>query len=349
MTRQSLILVLVLLLTLLACERKEKPKGPPSAEVEVKTVPVKPVNYSLRYETNGYLEAVEGAELKPLVSGRVEKIFVEEGMRVKKGEVLLKLEDKDYRTLYGEALWNLKEAQESYENQLKVYERRKKLYEEELISREEFENVQTNIQTMRARIESLKATVEKRRIDLERTELRAPFSGYVVKRMVSVGDLVGPSTTCYEIVKPDPLRFVFKVPQEIAPHLKPGTPVEVFVDKRISARVDYISPSADENRLVTVKARIRNEGMELKPGMYGKVSFGYGSVVAFLVPEQAVQLFQEQSFLWIVRDSRAVRVPVKVVGHEGGNSVVVGNLQEGERVVVENFLFLKEGQRVRER
>ncbi len=351
MTGQSLLFILSLLLLIFSCERKERPQASPSERVvEVRTVQLKPVIYTLRYETNGYLEAVEKAELKPLVSGKVEKVFVEEGSWVRKGDTLLKVEDEDYRALYREALWSLKEVQESYENQLSIYERRKRLYEKELISREEFEEAKTKLQTLKAKVESLKALLEKRRIDLERTELRAPFSGYVVRRLVSMGDLVGPSTTCYELVKPDPLRFVFKVPQEVAPSVKPGMLVEVSVgDKRLRAKIDYLSPSADENRLITVKARVRNGNRELKPGMYGEVSFGYRKVKAFLVPEQAVQLFQEQSFLWVVRDSRAVRVPVRVVGHRDGTSIVLGRVKEGERVVVENLMFLKEGQRVKER
>ena len=199
-------------------------------------------------------------------------------------------------------------------------------------------------------MESLKALVEKRKVDLERTEVRAPFDGYLVKRFVSVGELVGPSTVCYEMVRIDPLRFVFKVPQEVAPYLRVGTPVEVFVgERRMVAKVDYLSPSLDENRLLTVKARISNGKGDLRPGMFGRVRFGYRKVRAFPVPEQAVQLFQGQSFLWVVRDSRAVRVPVRVVGHREGVSIVVGEVKEGDRVVVENLMFLKEGQRVRER
>ncbi len=351
MTGQSLLFVLSILLLLLSCDKAERPKGSSTERVvEVKTVKLRPVTYTLRYETNGYLEAVEEADVRPLVSGRVKKIFVEEGSWVKEGELLLKIEDKDYRALYREALWSLREAMESYENQLKIYERRKRLYEKELISREEFEEAKTKLETLKARVERIKATVEKRRIDVERTQLKAPFSGYVVKRFVSIGDLVNPSTVCYRMVKPYPLRFVFKVPQEIALFLKRGTPIEVFVEGRsLKADVEYISPSADENRLVTVKARIDNRNRILKPGMYGRVSFGYKKVKAFLVPEHAVQLFQEQSFLWVVRDSRAVRVPVRVVGHEDGTSVVLGSIKEGERVVVENLMFLKEGQRVRER
>ncbi|RLJ70301.1 membrane fusion protein (multidrug efflux system) [Hydrogenivirga caldilitoris] len=351
MTGQSLLVVLVAFTFILSCgSPKESKKAPAERVFEVKTVELNPVDYTLRYETNGYLEAVETTQVKPLVSGKVVRILVEEGSWVKRGDLMLKIEDKDYRALYEEALWNLREAQENYQNQLKVYERRKRLYEKELISKEEFEESQTNLLTLKAKIESLKASLEKRRIDLQRTELKAPFDGYVVRRLVSVGDLVGPSSVCYEVVKPDPLRFVFKVPQEVAPSLKLGSPVHIKLGSgELEAEVEYISPSVDENRLLTVKAKVKNTYGKLKPGMYGVVSFGYKKVKAFLIPEQAVQLFQEQTFLWVVRDSRAVRLPVNVVGHEDGKSAILGQIKEGEKLIVENLMFLKEGVRVKEK
>lgn len=350
MTGRSLALALFLTLVLSCGGDREQTEVRTARIVEVRTVRIEPTDYTLRYETNGHLEAIEKVQVKPLVSGRVKKILVEEGRFVRRGTLLLRIEDRDYVTLYREALWKLKEAQESYRNQLRVYQRRKRLYQKELISREEFEEAKTKLETLRAQIESLKAVVKKREIDLERTKLRAPFDGYVVKRLVSVGELVGPSTVCYEMVRIDLLWFLFKVPQELAHFIKEGTPVEITVGgRRLRSRVGYVSPSADENRMITLKAEVRNGNGELRPGMYGRVSFGYRSTKAFLVPEQAVQLFQGQSFLWIVKDSRAVRVPVRVVGHKEGTLIVLGPLKSGDRVVVENLMFLKEGLRVKER
>ncbi len=350
MTGRSLILALFLFLALSCGSDHRRAETPKERTVEVRTIQVEPVDYTLRYETNGYLEAIEKVQVRPLVSGRVKEILIEEGSFVRKGTALLKIEDRDYRTLYREALWKLKEAEESYRNQLQIYQRRKRLYEKELISKEEFEEAKTKLETLRAKIESLKAVVRKRRIDLDRTRLRAPFDGYVVRRLVSVGELVGPSTVCYEMVREDPLWFVFKVPQELATYIKKGAPVEILVEgKKLRSRVGYVSPSVDENRMITVKAQVRNTDGELRPGMYGRARFGYRKVKAFIIPEQAVQLFKGQSFLWIVKDSRAVRVPVRVVGHEEGTLIVLGDLKRGDKVVVENLMFLKEGLRVKER
>lgn len=349
MTRQSLSLLLILV-TILSCGKGEEKEINKERIVEVRTAEVRFTDYPLTYRTNGYLEAVELVEVKPLISGRVKDIYVEEGDRVREGDTLLKIEDGEYEALYRETLWNLEQARREYENSRAIFERRKALYEKELISREEFETAKTKMESLEARIKSLQALVEKRKIDLDRTNVRSPIDGYIVKRLVNVGDVVGPNSVCYEVVKLDPLRFVFRVPQEIASHIKIGSKVELNVGgERIRSKIAYISPSADRERMFTAKAFVENREGSLKPSMYGEVSFRYGKVKAVLVPENAIQLSRRHTFLWVIRDSRAVKVPVRIVGHSDGLSAVVGELKEGDRIAVENLMFLKEGVRVRER
>ena len=340
--------ILFLVLFISSC-KEEKVKTPAERIVEVRTVPVKEKELTLEYKTTGFLEAVDRIRVKPLVSGKVEKIFVEEGQKVKKGQPLLKIEDSDFRLLLKEAQWNLEQAKRELENKRKVYERRKFLYEKELISREEFESVKTQLEVLEARISSLKAVLEKRKVDLERTLLRSPTDGYVLKRLVSVGDVVGPQVTCFEVIKLSPLRFVFNVPQEMLGSVKKGKTVKIRIQGKVfKGKISFLSPSADESRMVTVKVLLKNEDGFLKPNMFGEVSFPHKRIKAVLVPEQAVQLFQRQSFVWVVRNSRAVKVPVKVIGHREDSVAVVGNFKKGDRVIVENLLFLREGIRVKE-
>ncbi len=350
MTRQSVIALMGLVFLLASCspERKESPRG--EKIFEVRTLPVTYSTSYLEYKTGGFFEAVFTVEVAPEVSGKVVRIFAEEGDQVKEGDPLLKIEDSVYRKAYEEALWELKQAQRDYENQKALLERREALYRKELISKEEFEEVRTRVEVLRARIESLRVRLESRKLDLERTLLKSPLDGVILSRGVSVGDYVTPQKVTYVILKTDPLRFVFKVPQEIVSHLRRGTPVEVVADgRRVRAEVTYISPSADSNRLFSVKALIRNGEGFFKPNAYGEVFFGFKRIRAVSVPEQAVQLSRGQSFLWVVRESRAVRVPVRVIRHEGDKLLVVGELKEGDRVIVEGLLFLYEGAKVVER
>ncbi len=348
MTRRSVLALLILILT--SCGEGERKEVPKERVFEVRTVEAKITVYPIYYTTSGYLEAVYRVEVRPEVSGRVVEVVAEEGEKVKEGDILFRVDDEVYRKAYEEVLWSLREAERDLENLRAVYERRRKLFEKELISKEEFEEVKTRWETLKAKVERLKASLEMRKIDLERTVVRSPIEGIVVSRNVSPGDYVTPQTRAYDLVRISPLRFVFRVPQEVVGKLMEGKQVILRVGgKEVRAKVVYVSPTADETRMFTVKAEVENRNGTLKPNMYGEVSFEVESMEVFLVPEQAVRISQRQNFLWVVRDSRAVKVPVKVVAHREGMSAVVGEIEEGERIVVEGFMFLYEGAKVVER
>ncbi len=347
MTRQSVLALLVFVAFLFSCGTEEVKKTPKKERTfKVKTVPVEKGEFFTKYRTSGYFEAVHRLKVKPEVSGKVERLFAEEGDKVNRGKPLLKIEDSLYRKAYEETLWKLKQAQRELENIRAIYNRRKKLFKKELISREEYEEFKTKLESARAKVESLKALVERKKIELSKTLLKSPIEGYVVKRFVEVGDYITPQREAYELVKPHPLRFVFKVPQEVVRKLKLNQNITVRLeDKEITAPVTYISPTADRGRLFTVKALIEDpEG--IKPGTYGEASFNYRKVEGVSLPEQAVQLSQRQSFVWIVRNGRSLKLPVQVLTHEEGKVVVSGDFKEGDRVIVEGLLFLFEGAKV---
>ncbi|EDP75955.1 cation efflux system (czcB-like) protein [Hydrogenivirga sp. 128-5-R1-1] len=351
MTRQSALLLLLLTALLLACDAKKEEKTARKERVfQVRTQPVKSGEHYLKFRTSGFFEPVHSLRVRPEVSGRVERFYVEEGDRVREGEPLLKIEDSLYRAAYEETLWKLRQSERELANVRAVYERRKKLFEKELISKEEFEESKTKLESLSAQVESLRALLERKGLELEKTTLRSPIDGYVLRRFVEKGDYVTPQRDTYEVVKTSPLRLVFSVPQEVVKVLRKGSEVKVVADGRsFRAEVSYISPSADKNRLFTVKALLRNEGEAIRPNSYAEVSFNHRKVRAVSLPEQAVQLSQRQSFVWVVRDSRAAKLPVEVLAHEEGKVLVRGDFKEGDRVVVEGLLFLYEGAKVSER
>ncbi len=351
MTSQSVIyLVLLIAMFLSSCKGEEKRSRAKERVFEVKTIRAEMKDYYLKYRTSGYFEAVHSVSVKPEVSGKVKLTYVEEGERVRKGDILLKIDDAVYRKAYEETLWNLRQAERDYENVKAIYERRRKLFEKELISKEEYEEAKTRLEVLEARIESLKAILEKKGLELKKAEVKAPTDGYILRRLVNIGDYVTPQRTVYEIVRLKPLRFVFKVPQEVAGSLKVNSYITIISGgEKIKTRVIYISPSADSSRMFTVKALIENRDGRFRPNMYGEVSFDFKKVRAIAVPEQAVQLSQRQSFVWTVRDSRAVKVPVDVLAYEEGITLIRGDIKEGERIITEGLMFLYEGAKVIER
>ena len=352
MTRQSVGVILAVLMFLFSCsgEAKKDDKDAPKERVfDVKTIKVSYEKAYIDYTAVGWVESASRVAVRPEVSGRVVRVFAEEGQRVRADDVLLKIEDESYRAGVRELEENLKQAEKQLENAEGVYQRRKELFEKNLISQEEFESVKTQLEVARARVDAIRSSLERARINLKKTELRAGAEGVVEKRLVNVGDYVSPQVKVFEIVDTQDLRFVFRVPQEVRDVLRIGQEVSVSVgDKVFKGRVFYISPSASPSRLFTVKARLSG-ARGVSPGTFGEVRFRYKEVRAFPIPEQAVQLSGEQAFLWVVDKERAIKVPVRVVSHRGSEVLAVADLPEGSQVVVEGFMFLYEGARVRER
>ena len=353
MTRQSVGVILAVLMFLFSCsggeDKGDQSNAPEERVFDVKTMKVSFERAYIDYTAVGWVESGSRVEVHPEVSGRVVKVFVEEGQRVRAGDALLKIEDDVYRAGVRELEENLKQAEKQLENAEGVYERRKELFEKNLIGKEEFDRVKTQLEVAKARVDAIRSSLDRARLNLERTEVRAGTDGVVERRFVNVGDYVSPQVKVFEIVDVRDLRFVFKVPQEVRSVLHRGKEVSVSIGGKVfKGKVFYISPSASPSRLFTIKARLSG-AKGVSPGTFGEVRFKYKEVRAFPVPEQAVQLSGKQAFLWVADKGRAVKVPVKVVAHRGSEVLAVADIPEGSEVVVEGFMFLYEGAKVRER
>ena len=347
MTRQSVILIISLLM--ISCGGdKTKDIKPRERVFEVKTTRAVLKEYRITYTTSGRFEAVDLVKIRPEIPARVEKIFFEEGQEIKKGETLLKLEGTKYRRIYEEILAKKEQVERDLENAQEIYERRESLYKKKLIGEEEFKSALTRVEVLKAQLSSLNASLSRALLDLEKTQVRTPVDGIVQKRLVSEGEYVTPQNILYEILGTERMRFSFKLPPRIAMSMEKNHPIEIHVlNRKIKARVEYVSPSADASGMFLVKAYL--QGKELKPNLYAEVSFNFGKVKSIKVPESAVQISSRQTFLWVVRNSRVVKVPVEVVSHQEGEVLVKGDIKEGDKVVVEGFISLYEGARVKER
>ncbi len=347
----SVVLVLLLLIALISCDdKKSKGAKRKEREIEVKTMPLKPIRWTRSVSVKGYTEAVHRVAVRPEISGKVVEVLKEEGEGVKRGELLVKIDQRDIKI----KLRELKHKRESLRFKLsaleKAYQRRKRLYERELISREEFERFEADYKSLREELASLEARISALKRELDKTSVSSPIDGYVLSKKVEVGEVVNPQRELFALVKLSPLWFTFRVPYETLRYLQKGKEVKLSLpDRELKAKVEHVLPAADRDKLFTVRLRLENRGGEIKPMTYGVVHIPQGEIRAFRVPEQAVQVSERRSFLWKVENSRVKSVEVKVLGHAEGSVFVSGNLKEGDRVVVEGLMFLYEGAKVVQR
>ncbi len=344
-------LLIMALLLILSCEGEKKTHRAGKERVfDVKTVELKGLEFQKHIELKGFTEARLKSTVRSEVSGKVLKVYVEEGDSVKKGDILLKLDGSDYELKLKSLQEELKSIEARLERAKKAYERRINLYRRELIAREELERFKAEYESLLRQRESLSARVELALREYKKTTLSSPVKGYVLKRHVNTGDIITPQTPAFEIVKVSPLWFTFKVPAELLKYVQPGTEVHIHINgKTVNSRVVHILPQADRDRLFTVRAHLENRDESIKPMSYGLIRIPTERIRAFSVPEQAVQVSKQKTFLWKVEEGRVKSVGVQILGHEGNKVYVSGDLQEGDRVVVEGFIFLYEGARVVQR
>lgn len=283
---------------------------------------------------NGTLLANEEVELVAEIVGKVRKIYFQEGSFVKKGQLLLKVDDADLQAQLTRSEFQKKLLSEKLERQRILLKR-------ESISREAFDQLQTDYNMLEADIELLK-------VKISRTEIRAPFDGEMGFRYVSEGSYVQPSSKIATIVDNSVLKYEFYVPERYADNSLKGREVFFKVtgnDKLFSANVYAVDPLIDiKTRMILLRARFQNKNHELMPGMFAKGNIVFGGKNEFIaVPSEAVVPEMDGKRLWVVRNGKAASVPVETESRDEKNVEVTSGIVVGDTVLTGGLMQLREG------
>lgn len=249
----------------------------------------------LIYNT-GSLLPDEEVELAFETSGKVVGIFFNEGTRVKKGELLAKINDRPLKAqlLKLQAQRKLTEEKEF---------RQRQLLDRDAISRESYDQVATELQSIEADIMLNEARIAE-------TELRAPFDGTVGLRMISEGAIATTQTKIVRLVKTRPLKIEFSIPERYAGEVAPGFPITFNVDgfqNSFDAKVYAIDPKVDINtRTISVRALYSNANEELKPGRFASVRARLSQINnAISIPTEALIPEMEGEKVYIFNNGKA--------------------------------------------
>lgn len=307
--------------------------GPPAMPVEVASSRTDTVVDAI--VATGQIEAVQSIELRPEVDGRIVDILVREGAPVRQGDPLFKIDDAELR-----AQVDRLEAENDLAQQ--ALRRTRELIQQNASSEADLEQAQANARSTKAQLDLFQ-------LRLERTVVRAPFSGLVGERFVSLGDYVTTSTRLAGLQTIDPQRAAFQVPERYAERLKVGQKVEFTVaalpDTTFGGVVDFVDPVVQlPARTITVKARVRNPGRQLRPGMFIEVRLATDRRTdAVIVPEDAILPLQGASYVWVINDGKASRRQVQLGVRMPGFVEIADGLGPGEQVVVGGLERLSEG------
>ncbi len=299
------------------------------------------VNYIVLKDTSlkeviqitGTIQADESVELRSEMSGKITKVLFKEGSKVNQGDVLVKINDEELKAQYNRAIARLKLAQEQEYRQ-------KILLNKEAISQQEYDIVNTELQSMKAEAELLKA-------QLAKTEIKAPFTGHLGLRMISVGDYINPTSAITKIVKDDLVKITFSIPEKYASHMKPNAEIIFSTDGnaiKYKANVYALDPSIDEDtRTLSIRAIAKNDG-SLISGSFCKVELEMSEIQnAILVPNETLIPSQKGKKVLLVKNGKASEISVKTGLRTDRFVQITEGLKAGDTLITSGIMSIKEG------
>jgi membrane fusion protein (multidrug efflux system) len=287
----------------------------------------------------GTAHANESVEITSKTSNTVTAVRFRDGELVRKGQILVELDGAQARA-------DLAAAEAARADSASQVKRSRELLSTRVVSEAQYEQLEATMKANEARVDAARSRVAD-------TVIRAPFSGRVGLRRISVGSLVNPGTTIATLDDSSVIKVDFAVPENFLASLREGLMIHAtaaaFPDREFAGRVAGVDSRIDAvSRSVIVRAVVPNPDGELKPGMFLNVRLARDERDALMIPEAALMPEQSRQFLYVVEDGRASRREVRIGRREPGRVEVIAGLKPGERVVVEGTQKVREGGAVRE-
>jgi membrane fusion protein (multidrug efflux system) len=320
------------------------PEGEPDEEgenkeeavpVEVAELELGSIESILSFSSN--LEAESQVQVFSQAKRQVTQLLVEEGDRVRKGRVLLRLQDDEQRSALDKVKSQLEKAE-------REYARQERLHAQELISEQDFNDATYDLDQLRISLSDAER-------ELGYTEVRAPISGTITTRLVNLGDQVQIGQHLFDIIDFNSIVALVYIPEKHLSALRPGLPARITAqasgDREYLGPVKRISPIVDPQS-GTIKVTIDVGGQPgLRPGMYVDVDLVMAeNEQAVLVPKQALVYDNEQLFVYRMRadeDRRVERIFIEPRLSDKFFIEPVAGLDAGDRIVTAGQAGLKDG------
>ena len=336
----------------------KSPSNPSTAiseERKVEVTEVIPRSISYTVSAVGSLKTLEDVTISPKRAGIIEKILVKEGDRVKKGQILVQLDDVDARLQVEMSEARVKEAEASFETNRTTLARYQKLWETKVIPQQTYDDFTLKVKLDEARLALAKAELNLAKQNLLDHQIVSPIEGVMNLKIAALGEHVNvaPKDEILKIVQMDPLELEFYIPENLAGtiHLsnKIQFTVKAFSEEKFFALIRFISSTADPaTRNVKMKAFVQNPNYRLKPGFFAEVSIQTGSnPSALIIPESALFSQEGKFFTYTVQDGTARRKAVETGIRFEGKVEILRGIQKGEWVIITGHEQLNEGMKVK--
>lgn len=301
----------------------------------------------------GELDAIERVNISPKRQGVIEKLYVDEGDPVRRGEALARMDAGDLRDRLQELESNLRSAEAELRRSASELRRNQPLYRQGAISLNDLNRFRADYEVKKAAVNAARQRLEQRRVEADELVVRSPFDGVISQRYAEPGAFVTPTTTASSslgatsssiVEVAQGLEVLARVPESDLGRLRVGQAasvrVDAFPERRYAARVRRIAPRAVKTNNVTsfeVKLRLDEPAPELRIGMTADVDFQTGQLQArTVVPTVAVVTEQGRPGVLLVgRDNQPTFQPVELGASSGRDTQILSGLEPGTRVFVD--------------
>ncbi|MGV8945043.1 MAG: efflux RND transporter periplasmic adaptor subunit [Lutibacter sp.] len=294
---------------------------------------VVPQSFDNNLSLSGSIEANEQVEIRSEVSGIVEGIYFKEGSNVAKGQLLFKVNDLELKAQLAQVL--------NKENLASENERRAKLLlQKEAISQEEYDFARADYKSAQAQSQLIKAQIEK-------TSVKAPFSGKIGLRSISPGTYITPSILVAKLVNISKIKITFSVPEKYAHLVSINTILSFKVAgsvEKFTAKIYAIEPEVEiATRTLKIRAIADNTDSNLLPGTFANVELPLDIIKdAIIIPTEAIIPIQSGKKVFVAEKGMAKEVNVETATRTETSVLVLSGLKAGDTVLTSGIMSLKD-------
>ncbi len=333
----------------------------------VETMKIQTVRLPELYQADGMITSDENAKVATKVMAEIKRIDVDEGDFVKKGQILAVLDDSDIVQQIKEAEAALEEiakarqealagkraAEQAYRFAKRTYERFKNLYLQNSVSKQQLEEIETKmigaksqldailakLKQLDAKEKQVRAKLRLAKVMLGYTIVKAPFDGYVLKKLKDVGDMATPGYPLFVIGNTDFVYYA-QLDESLLPYVRLGQEVTVHIvnlGKTVKGKIIELNPNIDpKNRSFSIKVKIPQlEG--ISSGMYGVLNLTIKGREKIIIPKSAVIEWNQLKAVYKVGTDNIIRLTYVKLGEDYGNEVeVIAGLEEGDVIIIRN-------------
>ncbi|TWR29453.1 efflux RND transporter periplasmic adaptor subunit [Mucilaginibacter pallidiroseus] len=358
----KIILVAIIAISLFSCSQPQTQQAPPPP-----SLPVASVTAGSRTTYQDYPASIEGTtnvEVRPQVSGALDKVFVDEGAYVSAGQPIFQINQQPFRAALNNALASLHAAEAAYANAQLEVEKLTPLVQNKVVSDFQLKSAKAAQSVAKANIDQAKANVSTAQINLGYTTIKAPVSGYIGRLLKKQGSLVSPQDVeaLTQLSDVHDVHVYFALGEKdfvsFKDHYEGATLKEklqhlpavtlVLADNSEYTKpghIDMIDGQFDKTTgAISVRASFPNPQGLLRNGNTGKVRLSLAHSNALIVPQSATVEMQDKVFVFALADSNKVKkLPITIEGTSGTNYLVKDGIKAGDQIVLSGVDRLQEG------